>query len=109
MTDIIILALVLIFSAYYLLKHHRLPDTESLKAVREIFFDLVLRAEATFGGQTGQAKRAFVVSKFYEVVPDELRRMFKPQKVMELVENAVTRMKEYFLKNPEAERRIIGE
>ena len=99
------LAVAVVLQAMSLFKNH---SSAQLAALKDFLYSLVLQAEAAWGGGTGEAKRALVVQLFYEKAPNFFKQLVKPDKLIEFIEDAVTRMKTDFEKNPPAAERIVG-
>ena len=78
------------------------------RQVSEILFYLVVLAEKQFGGGTGEIKFAAVTAWIYERVPIALRLLFTQQEISNLIELAVTRMKDYLAQNQKATEQITG-
>lgn len=91
-----------------LYKFVKLPTAEQVTIIKDFIYDLVLAAEKELGGSTGQAKFAKVITWFYSKCPVDLRRLFPEALIMEFVEEAVERMKEYFKNNPKAQENILN-
>lgn len=77
------------------------------KQVREILFYLVTEAEAQFGNGTGQLKYAAVVAWLYEKLPTIIKILFTEKQIDNLIEEAVTRMKNYLNANNSAKLLIL--
>jgi hypothetical protein len=106
--DWIILIVLAAGAASYLRQYFKSPSVGSLTALKDFVYSLVLQAEARWGAKTGEAKRAYVVQGFYERAPEVLRGLVSADKLLTVIEAAVTRMKEYFLRNPPARDNIVG-
>ncbi|MDD2459247.1 MAG: hypothetical protein PHQ83_12155 [Eubacteriales bacterium] len=78
------------------------------RQVSEILFYLVVLAEKQFGGGTGEIKFAAVTAWIYERIPIALRLLFTQQEISNLIELAVTRMKEYLAQNQKATIQVTG-
>lgn len=76
--------------------------------INEMLFYLVSKAESEFGGGTGELKYASVVTWLYERLPSLCKWLFTAKQVDGMIENAVTRMKEYLAKNKQAEKVVVG-
>jgi len=76
------------------------------KQAFQILFYLVTQAESQFGNGTGELKFATVVTWLYEKMPVSFRFLFTESQISNLIETAVTRMKEYLAKNIEAQKVI---
>lgn len=77
------------------------------KHVKQILFYLVTEAEAKFGNGTGQLKYAAVVAWLYEKLPTIIKILFTEKQIDMLIEEAVTRMKEYLENNTRAKTLIL--
>ena len=86
----------------------KLPTSEQITIIKDFIYDLVLAAERELGDATGQAKFAKVISWFYSKCPFDIRRLFPEALIMEFIEEAVQRMKEYFERNPKAKENILA-
>ena len=78
------------------------------KSLKEILFYLVTQAESVFGGGTGEIKFASVVTWLYERMPSSLCCVLTQKEISDLIESAVTRMKEYLSQN-ESIKKIVSE
>ena len=76
--------------------------------VRQILFDLVCKAEITFGGGTGELKYASVVTELYLVLPTIIKILYSPRDIDRMIEEAVAKMKKYLEAN-ECARTLIEE
>jgi hypothetical protein len=78
------------------------------RQVSEILFYLVVLAEKQFGGGTGEIKFSAVTTWIYEKMPVVLHLLFTQQEIGNLIELAVTRMKEYLAQNQKASEQVTG-
>lgn len=78
------------------------------KKINEMLFYLVSKAESEFGGGTGELKYASVVTWLYERLPSVCKWLFTAKQIDTMIENAVTRMKDYLSKNTKAEKVVVG-
>lgn len=79
-----------------------LLQTKYKKYAAEILFYLVTEAEKEFGGGTGQLKYSAVFTWLYEKLP-ALAKLILPKRVIsDLIEAAVSKMKEYLESNIKA-------
>ena len=78
------------------------------KQVCQVLFYLVNHAEQTFGGGTGDLKFAAVTDWIFSRMPIALRLFFTPKQIDRLIEEAVTRMKNYLAANSRAAAFIGG-
>ena len=69
---------------------------------KQILFYLVTKAEAEFGGGTGQLKYAAVTTWLYEKLPAIAKFILTPKTVDNLIEEAVAQMKKYLEANEKA-------
>lgn len=79
------------------------------KQVKDICFYLVTRAEQEFGSGTGQLKYATVVTWLYERLPGIVKFFITDKTIDRLIEDAVTRMKNYLDTNYAAKTKIMTE
>ena len=66
---------------------------------KQILFYLVTKAEAEFGGGTGQLKYAAVTTWLYEKLPAIAKFILTPKTIDALIEEAVQQMKKYLTSN----------
>jgi len=78
------------------------------RQVSEILFYLVVLAEKQFGGGTGEIKFSAVTTWIYEKMPIALHLLFTQQEIGNLIELAVTRMKDYLAQNQKATIQVTG-
>jgi hypothetical protein len=97
---IILLAILLGLQAFPFLTEE--SSGGKLATLDDFLFSLVINAESLFGDKTGEAKRAFVVRQFYAGAPEMLRNLVTSGKLTDMIESAVSKMKDYFTENPEA-------
>lgn len=76
------------------------------KQVNDILFYLVTKAERDFGKGTGELKYANVTTCVYSRLPLIARFVFTPKQLDRMIENAVTRLKEYLLLNEHVNKLI---
>ncbi len=69
---------------------------------KQILFYLVTKAEAEFGGGTGQLKYAAVTTWLYEKLPAIAKFVLTPKTIDSLIEEAVQQMKKYLEANEKA-------
>jgi len=69
---------------------------------KQILFYLVTKAEAEFGGGTGQLKYAAVTTWLYEKLPAIAKFILTPKTIDALIEEAVQQMKKYLTSNEQA-------
>lgn len=100
--DSILIVILFILFILYLIKKG------ATKQVNEILFYLATKAESTFGGGTGEIKYAAVVSWLYEKLPTIIKILFTEKQIDRLIEDAVTRMKEYLDTNEKAKVSILS-
>ena len=66
---------------------------------KQLLLALVVAAEEKYGGGTGEIKFAYVAQKLYEIMPAAFQWLFTPEKIAEMIEEAVTKMKEILSTN----------
>lgn len=79
------------------------------KYAKQICFYLVCKAEEEFGGGTGTLKYAAVTAWLYEKLPAICKFFFTESQIDDLIETAVTEMKEWLSKNNKAKTLISRE
>lgn len=67
----------------------------SKKQIRAVLLYLVSRAEEEWGGGTGEIKYASVVAAVYERIPTAARFLITERELSQMIETAVSKMKEY--------------
>lgn len=72
------------------------------KYVKQICFYLVCEAEAQFGGGTGSLKYAAVTSWLYDRLPAVCKFFFTEKQIDKLIEDAVSKMKNWLSLNDKA-------
>lgn len=71
---------------------------------KQILLSLVIAAEEKFGGGgTGEIKFSYVAERLYEIMPDSMKFFLTEASIANLIETAVTKMKEILSKNPESD------
>lgn len=100
--DSVLVVILFLLLIVYLIKRG------ATKQVNEILFYLVTEAEATFGSGTGELKYAAVVAWLYEKLPTIIKILFTEKQIDNLIENAVSRMKEYLATNEKAKLLILS-
>lgn len=74
---------------------------------KQILFYLVTKAEAEFGGGTGQLKYAAVTTWLYEKLPAIAKFILTPKTIDVLIEEAVQQMKKYLTSNEQAKVLVV--
>jgi hypothetical protein len=72
------------------------------ESAKQMLLSLVIAAEKTYGGGTGQLKFSSVAARLYEIMPSALQVMFSKAKIAQWIEDAVSYMKGYLADNKEA-------
>lgn len=70
------------------------------KELKSLIYSMVILAEKTFGGKTGEYKYAFVVGRIYPYIPPYLRLFITEKMLNNLIEEAVEKLKERLRENP---------
>lgn len=78
------------------------------KIAKQILLSLVVVAEKKFGSGTGEIKFACVVDTFYTRMPAIVQILLTEKDLSNMIEQAVSKMKEVLADNPEASRSIFG-
>lgn len=91
LASIIFIAIVLIVAAILFF----VAKGKYRKIAKHILLSLVVAAEKQFGGGTGDIKFSYVWGKLYEKMPFIVRFLFTTTDIANMIEEAVSRMKEY--------------
>ena len=78
------------------------------KILKDILFGLITRAEAEFGGGTGELKRAAVIEWLYEGMPGLLRFVVTRNDIDNLIDEVLEYAKGKWAKNPKLSEIING-
>lgn len=86
-------------------------DKEAAKAsvienLQQIIFGLVTDAEKELGGGTGKLKSAKVAGWIYDKIPDELKVLFTPEEIQDMIEAGLQAAQEYWDTNSKAREYI---
>jgi hypothetical protein len=79
------------------------------ESAKQMLLSLVIAAEKTYGGGTGQLKFSSVAARLYEIMPSALQVMFSKAKIAAWIEDAVSYMKGYLAENEEAAKAVSSE
>ena len=90
LASIIFLAVVLAIAAILLF----VAKGKYRKIAKQILLSLVVSAEKKFGGGTGDVKFSYVWEKLYERMPFIVRLLFTADDIANMIEDAVSHMKE---------------
>lgn len=77
-----------------------------IKNMQQVIFGWVTDAEKDLGGGTGKLKASKVAAMIYQYIPDELKPMFTPQEIQDMIDTALAAAKEYWEKNGKAKEYI---
>ena len=77
-----------------------------IKNLQQGIFGWVTDAEKDLGGGTGKLKASKVAAMIYQYIPDELKPMFTPQEIQDMIDTALAAAKEYWEKNGKAKEYI---
>lgn len=77
--------------------------TENL---RQLILGWVTDAEKDLGGGTGKLKASKVAAMIYEYIPDDLKPLFTPQEIQDMIDTVLTDAKKYWEKNGKAREYI---
>jgi hypothetical protein len=83
-------------------------NSGNIDSIKEILYSFVLQAEKLWGDGTGEAKKAYVTQLFYTLCPSALQKLITPERLSNMIEVCVRKMKSLFLNKPEAEAAILG-
>ena len=77
-----------------------------IKNLQQVIFGWVTDAEKDLGGGTGKLKASKVAAMIYQYIPDELKPLFTPQEIQDMIDTALAAAKEYWEKNGKAKEYI---
>lgn len=72
----------------------------------QIIFGLVTDAEKELGASTGKLKSSKVAGWIYDKIPDELKALFTPEEIQDMIESGLAAAKEYWNANSKAREYI---
>ena len=76
------------------------------KNLQQIIFGWVTDAEKDLGGGTGKLKASKVAAMIYEYIPDDLKPLFTPQEIQDMIDTVLAEAKKYWEKNGKAREYI---
>lgn len=77
-----------------------------IKNLQQVIFGWVTDAEKDFGGGTGKLKASKVAAMIYEYIPDDLKPLFAPEEIQDMIDAALEDAKKYWEKNGKAREYI---
>lgn len=77
-----------------------------IKNLQQVIFGWVTDAEKDLGEGTGKLKASKVAAMIYQYIPDDLKPMFTPQEIQDMIDTALAAAKEYWEKNGKAKEYI---
>ena len=77
-----------------------------IKNLQQIILGWVTDAERDLGGGTGKLKASKVAAMIYEYIPDDLKPLFTPQEIQDMIDTVLTDAKKYWEKNGQAREYI---
>jgi len=77
-----------------------------IKNLQQIILGWVTDAERDLGGGTGKLKASKVAALIYEYIPDDLKPLFTPQEIQDMIDTVLTDAKKYWEKNGKAREYI---
>lgn len=77
-----------------------------IKNLQQIILGWVTDAERDLGGGTGKLKASKVAAMIYEYIPDNLKPLFTPQEIQDMIDTVLTDAKKYWEKNGKAREYI---
>ena len=77
-----------------------------IKNLQQIILGWVTDAERDLGGATGNLKASKVAAMIYEYIPDDLKPLFTPQEIQDMIDTVLTDAKKYWEKNGKAREYI---
>lgn len=77
-----------------------------IKNLQQVIFGWVTDAEKDLGGGTGKLKASKVAAMIYQYIPDDLKPMFTPEEIQDMIDTALAAAKKYWEKNGKAKEYI---
>lgn len=77
-----------------------------IKNLQQIILGWVTDAEHDLGGGTGKLKASKVAALIYQNIPDDLKPLFTPEEIQNMIDTALASAKEYWEKNGKAKEYI---
>ena len=77
-----------------------------IKNLQQIILGWVTDAERDLGGGTGKLKASKVAAMIYEYIPDDLKPLFTPQEIQDMIDTVLTDANKYWEKNGKAREYI---
>ena len=77
-----------------------------IKNLQQLILGWVTDAEKDLGGGTGKLKASKVAAMIYEYIPDDLKPLFTPQEIQDMIDIVLTDAKKYWEKNGKAREYI---
>lgn len=77
-----------------------------IENLQQVIFGWVTDAEKDLGGGTGKLKSAKVAALIYESIPDDLKPLFTPQEIQDMIDTVLEDAKKYWGQNSKAREYI---
>ena len=73
-----------------------------IENLQQVIFGWVTDAEKDLGGGTGKLKSSKVAAMSYQYIPDDLKPLFTPQEIQDMIDTVLEDAKKYWEKNEKA-------
>jgi len=77
-----------------------------IENLQQVIFGWVTDAEKDLGGGTGKLKSSKVAAMIYQYIPDDLKPLFTPQEIQDMIDTVLEDAKKYWEKNGKAREYI---
>ena len=77
-----------------------------IENLQQVIFGWVTDAEKDLGGGTGKLKSSKVAAMIYKYIPDDLKPLFTPQEIQDMIDTVLEDAKKYWEKNGKAREYI---
>ena len=77
-----------------------------IKNLQQLILGWVTDAEHDLGGGTGKLKASKVAALIYQYIPDDLKPLFTPQEIQDMIDTVLDDAKKYWEKNDKAREYI---
>lgn len=77
-----------------------------IENLQKLIFGWVTDAEHDLGGGTGELKASRVAALIYQYIPDDLKPLFTPQEIQDMIDTVLEDAKKYWEKNEKAREYI---
>lgn len=87
-------------------EERELAKASVIQNLQQIIFGLVTEAEKELGGGTGKLKSAKVAGWIYDKIPDELKALFTPAEIQDMIDDGLRAAQKYWETNSKARQYI---